>query len=278
MLLWAARGPPCSSCGHRRCAPSTRRSGSRRRRPAWRAAATSSRPRRTACLPFRARLADTRRAGAVGHGWARAGTCPGRTTTCRGRCSRPTSRPIPRLAWARSPTTPWRGRSARASGHDGRALFMMPSQEYRSLSDEDVASVVTYLRTLAPVKKARGTTAIAAPVRWFVKAMPEPLTAPVTDAASRRSGGARPSAVGGRPVPELSHAGRRAPPAAAGDGVRGRAGVHDRRRPHAVGEHHAGPVGDLPLQRGAVHPDDAHAGTSARAGSPRSCRGRRSAS
>ena len=66
--------------------------------------------------------------------------------------------------------------------HDGRALFMMPWQNYRNLSDEDVASVVTYLRTLAPVKKARGTTAIAAPVRWFVKIDgPKPLTAPVAD-------------------------------------------------------------------------------------------------
>jgi mono/diheme cytochrome c family protein len=62
---------------------------------------------------------------------------------------------------------------------DGRALFMMPWENYRGLSDEDVASVVVYLRTLAPVKKARGTTAIQAPVRWFVKAQPRPLTAPV---------------------------------------------------------------------------------------------------
>lgn len=64
--------------------------------------------------------------------------------------------------------------------HDGRALFMMPWQNYRGLSDEDVASVVAYLRTLAPVKKARGTTAIRPPVSWFVKTMPAPLTAPVT--------------------------------------------------------------------------------------------------
>jgi mono/diheme cytochrome c family protein len=64
--------------------------------------------------------------------------------------------------------------------HDGRALFMMPWQNYRDLSDEDTAAVVAYLRSLPPVKKARGTTAIAAPVRWFIKAAPAPLTAPVT--------------------------------------------------------------------------------------------------
>ncbi|HEY0711393.1 MAG TPA: cytochrome c, partial [Polyangia bacterium] len=63
--------------------------------------------------------------------------------------------------------------------HDGRALFMMPWENYRNLSDEDVASIVVYLRTLPPVKKARGTTAIAAPVRWFLKAAPTPLLAPV---------------------------------------------------------------------------------------------------
>jgi len=66
-------------------------------------------------------------------------------------------------------------------GHDGRALIMMPYESYRNLSDEDVASVVAYLRTLPPVKKARGKTAIAAPVRWLVKMMPKPLTAPVAD-------------------------------------------------------------------------------------------------
>jgi len=65
--------------------------------------------------------------------------------------------------------------------HDGRALFMMPWQNYRQLSDEDVASVVVYLRSLPAVSKPRGTSAIAAPVRWFLKAGPAPLTAPVAD-------------------------------------------------------------------------------------------------
>ena len=65
---------------------------------------------------------------------------------------------------------------------DGRALFMMPWENYRRLSDEDVASVVVYLRTLPAVKKARGTTAIRAPVRWFLKAGPAPLTLPVAPA------------------------------------------------------------------------------------------------
>jgi cytochrome c553 len=63
--------------------------------------------------------------------------------------------------------------------HDGRALFMMPWQNYRNLSDEDVASVVSYLRTLPPVKKGRGTTAIKPPVSWLVKLQAAPITAPI---------------------------------------------------------------------------------------------------
>lgn len=58
---------------------------------------------------------------------------------------------------------------------------MMPWQNYRAMSDEDVAWVVAYLRTLPPVKQAHGTTAISAPVRWFIKAGPMPLTEPVHD-------------------------------------------------------------------------------------------------
>jgi mono/diheme cytochrome c family protein len=67
-------------------------------------------------------------------------------------------------------------------GRDGRALFMMPWENYRHFSDEEVASVIAYLRTLAPVKRARGTTAIRAPERWFVKMAPKPLTELVPEA------------------------------------------------------------------------------------------------
>lgn len=64
-------------------------------------------------------------------------------------------------------------------GSDGRALFMMPWENYRQMSDEDLASVVVYLRSLAPVKKQRQRTEIDIPVRWFLKAGPRPLTEPV---------------------------------------------------------------------------------------------------
>jgi mono/diheme cytochrome c family protein len=65
--------------------------------------------------------------------------------------------------------------------HDGRALFMMPWENYRRLSDDDVAAVVVYLRSLPAVKKARGTTDIRPPVRWFLKSGPAPLTSPVAE-------------------------------------------------------------------------------------------------
>ncbi len=38
-------------------------------------------------------------------------------------------------------------------GHDGRALFpMMPYQNFRELSDEDLASIVVFIRSLPPIR------------------------------------------------------------------------------------------------------------------------------
>jgi len=40
-------------------------------------------------------------------------------------------------------------------GHDGRTLFpLMPYQHFSRLSDEDLASIVVYLRSLRPVRKS----------------------------------------------------------------------------------------------------------------------------
>jgi mono/diheme cytochrome c family protein len=39
-------------------------------------------------------------------------------------------------------------------GGNGRSLLIMPAQEYRGLSDEDVASLIAYLRALPPVHGA----------------------------------------------------------------------------------------------------------------------------
>jgi len=43
--------------------------------------------------------------------------------------------------------------------HGGRALFpVMPYPDFRKMSDEDLASVVVYLRSFPPVRKQRPVT------------------------------------------------------------------------------------------------------------------------
>lgn len=65
-------------------------------------------------------------------------------------------------------------------GHDGRALFpFMPYPDYRALSDEDLASIVVYLRSLPAVRKWRPATKLIFPVRYLIRSAPQPLDAPV---------------------------------------------------------------------------------------------------
>jgi mono/diheme cytochrome c family protein len=67
-------------------------------------------------------------------------------------------------------------------GHDGRALFpIMPYQHYRSMSDEDLASVVAYLRSLPPVHHDLPKTEIIFPVKYLIRTVPVPVTAPVAE-------------------------------------------------------------------------------------------------
>jgi hypothetical protein len=67
-------------------------------------------------------------------------------------------------------------------GGDGRALFpMMPYQNYRFLSDEDLASVIVYIRSLAPIRNAVPKTEIIFPVSRLIMSVPEPITAPVAE-------------------------------------------------------------------------------------------------
>ena len=69
--------------------------------------------------------------------------------------------------------------------HDGSTLFpLMPYKEYRNLSDEDVASVVVYLRSLAPIRNMLPGSAINFPVKYLVRSAPEPLTSPVAAPSS----------------------------------------------------------------------------------------------
>jgi mono/diheme cytochrome c family protein len=65
-------------------------------------------------------------------------------------------------------------------GHDGRALFpLMPYQNYRRMSDEDLASVIVYIRSLPPVKKALPASQIPFPLNRLINGAPQPVGAPV---------------------------------------------------------------------------------------------------
>jgi mono/diheme cytochrome c family protein len=65
-------------------------------------------------------------------------------------------------------------------GHDDRALFpFMPYNNYRTLSDEDLASVVTYIRSLPPVRRENPRTEIPFPVSRLIYSAPQPIDAPV---------------------------------------------------------------------------------------------------
>ena len=65
-------------------------------------------------------------------------------------------------------------------GHDGRALFpIMPFSHYRNMPDEDLASIIVYLRTLPPVRNLLPKTEIIFPVKYIMRNEPQPVTAPV---------------------------------------------------------------------------------------------------
>jgi mono/diheme cytochrome c family protein len=65
---------------------------------------------------------------------------------------------------------------------DGNALFpLMPYRRYRNLSDEDLASIVVYLRSVAPVRNPLPPTKIIFPVKYLIRNAPEPVTSPLSE-------------------------------------------------------------------------------------------------
>lgn len=65
-------------------------------------------------------------------------------------------------------------------GHDGRALFgIMPFAHYRNMPDEDLASIIVYLRTLRPITNPLPKTEIIFPVNYIMRNDPQPITGPV---------------------------------------------------------------------------------------------------
>lgn len=65
-------------------------------------------------------------------------------------------------------------------GHDGRTLFpMMPYANFAKMSDEDLAAVVTYIRSLPPVRREHPKSAIPFPVSRLINSAPQPIEGPV---------------------------------------------------------------------------------------------------
>lgn len=61
-------------------------------------------------------------------------------------------------------------------GHDGRPLFPgMPYSEYANMSDEDVESVVAYIRTIAPVSNRLPGSRITFPMNLIMRMVPAPV-------------------------------------------------------------------------------------------------------
>lgn len=70
-------------------------------------------------------------------------------------------------------------------GHDGRALYWgMWYQSFAGLSDEDLASVIVYLRALPPVRNALPATLLPDEERAANAVNPRPITAPVSGPAA----------------------------------------------------------------------------------------------
>lgn len=106
-------------------------------------------------------------------------------------------------------------------GHDGRALFpIMPYPHYRRMSDEDLASVIAYLRTVPAVRNQMPTTKLPFPLNFLNQNVPEPVSnaVPAPDQSTPATRGAYLVEMGacadchtpqekGQPLPGMDFAG-----------------------------------------------------------------------
>ncbi len=104
---------------------------------------------------------------------------------------------------------------------EGRTMFpIMPYEDFRYMSDEDLASVVVHMRSLLAVKHALPESVVFAPVKYLIRDVPRPITAPVpppdssTDAARgaylarlAACNGCHTPAKRGAPIPGMDFAG-----------------------------------------------------------------------
>ena len=94
-------------------------------------------------------------------------------------------------------------------GHDGRALFpMMPYEDFRQMSDEDVGSIVVYLRSLPAVHNHLSKTEIIFPGEIFDSQRTRTFNRASGCSRSCRSGKVRPIPGENRWLRQLSHAAR----------------------------------------------------------------------
>jgi hypothetical protein len=105
-------------------------------------------------------------------------------------------------------------------GHDGRTLFpMMPYQYFRNLSDEDLASVIVYERSLPPVHIERPATKLTDDIRKTFQPLPAVTHVAEPDKSDRTAYGKYLVTVGhcdlchtptdeqGNPIPGMEFAG-----------------------------------------------------------------------
>lgn len=104
---------------------------------------------------------------------------------------------------------------------DGTALFpIMPYPDFAKLDDEDVKSIVVYLRTLTPIRNAVPARSLPFPLEHIVKTIPRPLTEPQPSHPSSTPAergkylvtmagcqGCHSAAVDGQPIPGLEFGG-----------------------------------------------------------------------
>jgi mono/diheme cytochrome c family protein len=91
---------------------------------------------------------------------------------------------------------------------DGKALFpMMPYEQFREMSDEDVRSVVAYLRTFRPIHKQVAPRRLDFPVNLLIKFVPRPVDGPVPtpDATDTRAYGQYLATIAGCGVCHTPH-------------------------------------------------------------------------
>jgi cytochrome c553 len=66
-------------------------------------------------------------------------------------------------------------------GRDGRTLFpIMPYVAMHAMPDEDLASVIVYLRSLKPIRNPLPPSAVPFPLNRLIAGVPEPIDATVT--------------------------------------------------------------------------------------------------